>query len=673
LIYFQQSSSTESVPVNFDSKSKSHSSAGGGSARVAGGVKIEPSISEAIATLGKSPSPDTLADVTGAVLVAIKKPSAVITAKFFASAKAVLKFCITASDAFEQQGNCKEASSFAEAQRILATVITLSKDDMYFELLSKVPDLQAAEQGCAKCNLALSSRLKTIRWTYNCICSYNIVMSSFDTSCRLSILELQQEIDAAVVEIMRSVQTFKDQSSKILDIALKSKWLILANDQSLVDSVHSEAAQLTSFYSLIQAGFSLQVLHDAGLKMSFKTQLLACGDHSIIMDHKFHDTKLYCLHCRKSVIDHGNYKQETWESIGGFVSIWDASSNLPTKQSQFLIHGHKDMSCMSSFGKPAIAVSKSFIFIAYLETVEVWQKSEAEMAASSPAFITALKLTFPLTRNYIRRFESSESRLAVLCEDSSRYGSPPLCCVFDTTVCPPVWRCEFSVPKLSNVMQRIQYDGSRLHTVDTVDLTGIAMVKDVVVMIHGCCLTCEDTTPAQHVNSVLLDDRHLMHSLHRYQNGLQLSQGYIVKWESMGFINQGNQIAVCLMYEGGGYFKDLCIVDTSSFPFKIVRHASYQLDSASLDMRGISTAAISECGTVMFLGVKDSSAVDAQSGALRHDVGCAACLDLTTTESMCVPFVMHDPQRFYDDHKSYFVSAPHCLIMVREEGIFLFD
>jgi hypothetical protein len=144
-------------------------------------MKIEPSISQAISALGKSPSPATLADVTAAVLVAIKKPSAVITAKFFASAKAVLKFCIAASDAFEQQGKCKEASGFAEAQRILASVLTLPKDDMYFELLTKVPDLQAAEQGCAKSNLVLSSRLKTIRWTYNGTCFYNLVMNFFDT------------------------------------------------------------------------------------------------------------------------------------------------------------------------------------------------------------------------------------------------------------------------------------------------------------------------------------------------------------------------------------------------------------------------------------------------------------------------------------------------------------
>jgi hypothetical protein len=87
----------------------------------------------------------------------------------------------------------------------------------------------------------------------------------------------------------------------------------------------------------------------------------------------------------------------------------------------------------------------------------------------------------------------------------------------------------------------------------------------------------------------------------------------------------------CLMYKGDGYFKDLCIVDTSSIPFKIVRHASYQLDSESLDRRGISKAAISECGTVMFLGIKDSSAVDAENEEVLHDVVCAACLDLTAT------------------------------------------
>jgi hypothetical protein len=476
----------------------------------------------------------------------------------------------------------------------------------------------------------------------------------------LTILELQQEIDAAVVEIMRSVQIFKDQPSKILDIALKSKWLILANDQSLVDSVHSEAAQLTSFYSLIQAGFSLQVLHDAGLKMSFKTQLLACGDHSIIVDHKIHDTKLYCLHCRKTVIDHGNYKEETWESIGGFVSIWDASSNLPTKQSQFLIHGHKDCSCMSSCGEPAIAVSRAFIFIAYLETVEVWQKSEVETALSSPAFIIALKLKFPLTTGRIRhRFESSESRLAVLCNNSINHS---FCCVFDTTVCPPVLRCEFSVHQLSDV------PGS---TDRFVDLTGIALVKNVVVMIHGCCLTCKDTTPAEPVDSVFMDKRHLMHSLDRYQDS-QFHNGS--QWKSMGFISERDRITVCLQYDyrSGKGFIDMCIVDTSSFPFKIARHISYDRDGGTLNLShnwNIRRAAMSECGCVMFTGIKDSSVVDNQ--------GCAACIDITTTtEASYVPFVIHDPQRFFAVRKrffSHFVTTPHCLIMVCEDGICLFD
>jgi hypothetical protein len=61
--------------------------------------------------------------------------------------------------------------------------------------------------------------------------------------------------------------------------------------------------------------------------------------------------------------------------------------------------------------------------------------------------------------------------------------------------------------------------------------------------------------------------------------------------------------------------------------------------------------------------------VELGSGVALLRGGC----NLPTTESMCVPFVMHDPQRFYDGRKSYFVSAPHCLIMFREEGICLFD